>query len=113
MNTNDFNLRENADIVALAMDASKSLDSRPLKEWFDKKYSSVEPRVFLINYDKNSEAFDNLHNPSDDDFMDEAELQGTVFTLEGFVKHFNMSYSEINQETDSIRIIPVPVFLPV
>lgn len=74
---------------------------------------NTEPRVFLINYDKNSEAFDNLHNPSDEDFMDEAELQGTVFTLEGFVKNFNMSYSEINQETDSIRIIPVPVFLPV
>lgn len=72
-----------------------------------------EPRVFLINYDKNSEAFDNIHNPSDEDFMDEAELQGTVFTLEGFVKHFNMSYSEVNQETDSIRIIPVPVSLPV
>jgi hypothetical protein len=74
---------------------------------------NTEPRVFLINYDKNSEAFDNIKNPSDEDFMDEAELQGTVFTLEGFVKHFNMSYSEINQETDSIRIIPVPVSFPV
>jgi hypothetical protein len=72
-----------------------------------------EQRVFLINYDKNSEAFDNIHNPSDEDFMTEAELQGTVFTLEVFVKHFNMSYSEINQETDSIRIINVPVSLPV
>jgi hypothetical protein len=75
--------------------------------------TEFEPRVFLINYDKNSEAFDNIKNPSDEDFMDEAELQGTVFTLEGFVKHFNMSYSEINQETDSIRIINVPVSLPV
>jgi len=74
---------------------------------------NTEPRVFLINYDKNSEAFDNIKNTSDEDFMDEAELQGTVFTLEGFVKHFNMSYSEINQETDSIRIINVPVSLPV
>ena len=72
-----------------------------------------EPRVFLINYDKNSGTFDNLHNPSDEDFMTEAELQGTVFTLEGFVKNFNMSYSEINQETDTIRIIYVPVSLPV
>ena len=74
---------------------------------------NMELRVFLINHDKNSEAFDNIKNPSDEDFMDEAELQGTVFTLEGFVKHFNMSYSEINQETDSIRIINVPVSLPV
>ncbi len=75
--------------------------------------TEFEPRVFLINYDKNSEAFDNIKNPSDEEFMDEAELQGTVFTLEGFVKHFNMSYSDINQETDSIRIIHVPVSLPV
>ena len=74
---------------------------------------NTEPRVFLINYDKNSGTFDNLHNPSDEDFMTEAELQGTVFTLEGFVRNFNSSYSEINQETDSIRIIPVPVSLPV
>ena len=72
-----------------------------------------ELRVFLINYDKNSETFDNIKNPSDEDFMTEAELQGTVFTLEGFVRNFNSSYSEINQETDSIRIIPVPVSLPV
>lgn len=74
---------------------------------------NTEPRVFLINYDKNSGKYDNLHNPSDEDFMDEAELQGTVFTLEGFVNNFNMSYSDINQETDTIRIIPVPVSLPV
>lgn len=70
---------------------------------------NTELRVFLINHDKNSEKYDNLRNPSDDDFMDEAERQGTVFTLEGFVNHFNMSYSAINQETDSIKIIPVPV----
>ena len=74
---------------------------------------NTELRVFLINHDKNSEKFDNIKNPSDDDFMNEAEKQGTVFTLEGFVKHFNMSYSDINQETDSIKIIPVPVSLPV
>jgi hypothetical protein len=76
---------------------------------FAEEQDSYEPRVFLINYDNNSEAFDNIKNPSDEEFMDEAELQGTVFTLEGFVTHFNMSYSKINQETDSIRIISVPV----
>lgn len=73
---------------------------------------NMELRVFLIKYDKNSLTFDNIKNPSDEEFMDEAELQGTVFTLEGFVKHFNMSYSEIYQ-ADSIRIIHVPVSLPV
>lgn len=73
---------------------------------------NMELRVFLINYDKNSIMFDNIKNPSDEEFMDEAELQGTVFTLEGFVEHFNMSYSEIYQ-ADSIRIIHVPVSLPV
>ena len=109
MNTNDFNLRENADIVALAMDASKSLDSRPLKEWFDKKYSSVEPRVFLINYDIG--LFFRIENPSDEEFMTEAERQGTVYTLEGFVKAFNLK--EVNTNHHAIRIIDVPVFFPV
>lgn len=110
MNTDDFNLRENADIVALAMDAAKSLDSRPLKEWFDKKYSSVEPRVFLIDCNKNSEAFNGINGEvTDEEFMDEAERQGTVFTLEGFVYNFNRNYSIINQKTDSIRIIQIPI----
>jgi len=38
----DYNLRENADIVHLAMKASKSLDSTELKQWFDKKYDKPQ-----------------------------------------------------------------------
>lgn len=34
----DYNLRENADIVALAMDCAKSLNSTELKAWFERKY---------------------------------------------------------------------------
>ena len=109
MNTNDFNLRENADIVALAMDAAKSLDSRPLKEWFDKKYSSVEPRVYVI--DTNDERVDNvdLLELTDEEFMFEAEEQGRIYTLEGFTEAFNLE--EINSSLDVIRIIQVPVFV--
>jgi len=33
----EFNLRDNADIVQLAMEASKSLDSTPLKKYFKTK----------------------------------------------------------------------------
>ena len=67
-----------------------------------------ETRVFLINYDKNSDEYDNLTNPTDEDFMNEAERQGTVFTLDTFANYFNQSYSLVNQDTDSIRIIQVP-----
>ena len=109
MNTNDFNLRENADIVALAMDASKSLDSRPLKEWFDKKYSSVEPRVYVI--DTNDERMDDVYweELTDEEFMFEAEEQGRVYTLDGFAKAFNSE--EVNTFTDAIRFIQVPVYV--
>ena len=44
----DYNLRENADIVALAMKSAKTLDSTELKEWFDKKYSKPIHQRFLL-----------------------------------------------------------------
>lgn len=37
INDVEFNLRDNADIVALAMEAAKSLDSTDLKKYFKKK----------------------------------------------------------------------------
>ena len=42
MDINNFNLRENADIVALAMDCAKSLDSTELKKWFKQKSEKIE-----------------------------------------------------------------------
>jgi hypothetical protein len=113
MNTNDFIQKAIQNTLDHPANNLSSTSKDLLETCINQLKVNSEPRVFLINYDKNSEAFDNIKNPSDEDFMDEAELQGTVFTLEGFVKHFNMSYSEINQETDSIRIINVPVSLPV
>jgi hypothetical protein len=44
----DYNLRENADIVHLAMKSAKSLDSTELKEWFDNKYSKPIHQRFLL-----------------------------------------------------------------
>lgn len=70
---------------------------------------NTEPRVFLINYDTG--LFFRIENPSDEEFMTEAERQGTVYTLEGFVKAFNLK--DINTNHDTIRIIDVPVSLPV
>jgi len=67
----------------------------------------TEPRVFLINYDTG--LFFRIQNPSDEEFMTEAERQGTVYTLEGFVKAFNVI--EINTNHHGIRIIDVPVSL--
>lgn len=43
----DYNLRENADIVALAIDTAKSWDSTELKQWFDKKYKYTRVKSFL------------------------------------------------------------------
>lgn len=40
----DYNLRENAEIVSLAMECSTSLDSTKLKEWFKNKYENhIQP----------------------------------------------------------------------
>lgn len=110
MNTNDFNLKENADIVALAMDASKSLDSRPLKEWFDKKYSNTETRVYVYDVEATDENFEliPIEDITDEEFMEEAEKQGRVYTLKGFEKALNET-GEINTNTDIIRFIQVPV----
>ena len=75
---------------------------------------NMEFRVYLVNYRLNSDEFNwSKGEPTDEQFMNEAELQGTVFTLEGFVDTFNVHHSEVNQETDMIRIIQVPVSLPV
>ena len=53
---NDYDLRENAEIIALAMDAAKSLDSTALKAWFEQKYNPKlsEGYVKIVGVDKAS-----------------------------------------------------------
>lgn len=62
----------------------------------------METRVYVINTDiQSSGVF--YQRMTDKEFMDEAELQGTVYTLENFVNAFNNE--EINTDTDVIKTI--------
>lgn len=60
-------------------------------------------KVYLINVDDFQSCIDPL-DLSYEDFMTEAERQGTVYSLEGFVNSFNNG-DNINSSTDVIRII--------
>lgn len=59
-----------------------------------------ETRVYVINVDKIEEDYMSLTN---EEFMTEAENQGTVYSLKGFENAFN--WSDINSFTQVIRII--------
>jgi hypothetical protein len=70
----------------------------------------TETRVYLINNGMTTDEFDEIpfNEVTDEQWMDEAERQGSVYTLDVFASEFN-SNNEINQDTDSIRFIEVPV----
>lgn len=62
----------------------------------------METRVYVINTDiQSSNIF--YQNMTDEEFINEAELQGTVYSLEGFVTAFNNE--EVNTDTDVIKTI--------
>ena len=61
-------------------------------------------RVYLINLEEiDSDDFNKL---SDDEFIDIAERQRTVWSIKGFQDEFN-SYGNINSAISAIRIIEV------
>ena len=60
----------------------------------------VETRIYVV------EDID-ASNLNDEEFMDLAEEEGRVYTLQGFQEAFNLE--EINSAIDVIRIINVPV----
>jgi hypothetical protein len=63
----------------------------------------TEKRAYVISVDAmEGEKF--YHELTDEEFMDEAEKQGRVYTLLGFQGAFNDS--QINTEVDVIRILP-------
>lgn len=68
-----------------------------------------ETRVYVIKDGETSEEFDEIptNEITDEQWMDEAERQGYVYTLEGFSIAFNGE--EVNTATDVIRFIEVPV----
>jgi len=59
-----------------------------------------ELKVYIVDSDK---AKDDRFFGNNELFMYEAELQGTVYSIEGFVNSFNAG--RINSNTDFIRIL--------
>lgn len=59
-----------------------------------------ETRVYLVNVEKTHYDVTKMNN---EDFMTEAERQGSVYSLKGFEKDFNEEI--INSYTDIIKII--------
>lgn len=65
-----------------------------------------ETRVYVVK--EKGEQY--LHSRTDDEFMELAEEQGRVYTLEGFQKAFNFD-GAVDTDIDIIRFISVPLFL--
>ncbi len=68
----------------------------------------VEIRVYIVNPSLTSNTDDD-YLIDDDLFMDEAERQGTVFTLDEFVRQFNDDEISISNSTHYIRTFTVPI----
>lgn len=66
-----------------------------------------ELRVYIINIEKLDEML-GADDLSDNEFMDIAEQQGTVYTLKGFQNAFNQM-DEINTSNQYLRIIEVEI----
>jgi len=63
-----------------------------------------EPRVYVIDvYDSKNDDYKGSDDYTDEEFMNLAEEQGTVYTLKGFQNAFN--YEEIIDTNKYIRII--------
>lgn len=67
---------------------------------------AVEVRVYVVDVDDNNY---NGDETSDEDFMDMAEADGRVYSLDGFQYAFN--FGEVNTNTDVIRFITQPLNL--
>ena len=65
----------------------------------------VETRVYVVDTNDNNY---NGDETSDEDFMDMAEADGRVYSLDSFQNAFN--FSEVNTDIDVIRFINVPKF---
>lgn len=66
----------------------------------------VEIRVYVVDVDDNNY---NGDETSDEDFMDMAEADGRVYSLDGFQYAFN--FGEVNTNIDVIRFITQPLNL--
>lgn len=66
----------------------------------------TETRVYIVDVD-NYEFDESPKQWSDEKFMSEAEIQGNVYSLQGFQNAFNNE--EISTAIDVIRFINVPL----
>jgi len=71
------------------------------------KIKTMGTKIYLINIENVNKDIEDkawsVDGLSDEEFMTEAERQGTVYSLKGFEKDFNDM--EINTFTDVIKII--------
>lgn len=67
----------------------------------------VETRVYVVNYNETEDEDLNIRALTDEDFMTEAERQGTVFTLETFQNQIN--HHDFYMDESYIRFINVPI----
>lgn len=68
-----------------------------------------ETRVYVVRIDECETIKDGLYwlGANDDEFMDESERQGLIYTIDLFENDFNTNV--INQQSDLIRFITVEV----
>jgi hypothetical protein len=77
----------------------------------------TETRIYIVsttNADGEPYALDifDIKNMCDEDFMDEAEAQGWVWSLEGFQHSWNTDHESMPSKDESVmRIIEVEIFL--
>jgi hypothetical protein len=69
----------------------------------------IETRVYVVRVDECESIKDGLYwlSVDNDEFMDEAERQGLIYTIDLFENDFNTNV--INQQSDLIRFITVEV----
>ena len=99
--------KENPDALRIAISQLEK-DKESLVKHFhrSKRQKMKEVKVYLINLDDwKVEDMDNLLELTDEEFMNESERQGKVYSLKGFQKAFNLE--EVNITTDQMRIIEV------
>jgi hypothetical protein len=102
-NTND--LASSVDDVLIWSPLVDELTCETLLDNIGYGESDTETRVYVVDIDQTEDEFSIAI--TDDVFIDEAEKQGSVYTLEGFQVAFNNN--EVSSLTGFIRFIEVAI----
>lgn len=102
---NRYDLYQSDDEVGLSLTELDKVVSR-LDELVARK---LETRVYVVRVDECESIKDGLYwlCVDDDEFMDESEKQGLIYTIDLFENDYNTNV--INQQSDLIRFITVEV----